>query len=79
MEYVDQIASKINLNSLLANKQLIIENVLFSIGPLSALFAARLGYKTYRKYEFLVNLLFAVILIGYPQPLLSLMVNLHKH
>ena len=74
MDYVNQIISKINLNTLIANQQLICENVLFSIGPLSALFAARLGYKTYRKYEFFVNLIFAVVLIGYPQPLLSLLV-----
>jgi hypothetical protein len=75
MEYVNQIVSRINLNTLLDNQQLIFENILFSIGPLSALLAARYGYKTYRRYEFFVNILFALILIGYPQPLISLLVR----
>ncbi len=51
------------------------EKFLFSIGPIYACFGATFGYKTYRKFEFIANLIFATVLIAWPDPIIKLMVN----
>jgi hypothetical protein len=53
---------------------LLFEIVLYAAGPIIALYFASQGYKTYRKLEFVANLIFAVILIVWPDPIITLMV-----
>ncbi len=52
------------------------ETILFSVGPIYAILGATFGYKTYRKFEFIANLIFAAILIAWPDPIIKLMVTL---
>jgi hypothetical protein len=56
------------------NSGLVYENVLFSIGPLSAILAARRGLKSWLRYEIAVSVVFAFILLFKPDFILSEMV-----
>lgn len=51
----------------MSEKCCICENLIFCIGPLTALLAARYGLKAWIKYEILVSMLIAAILVAKPR------------
>lgn len=70
MDYFNQFVSKV-----ISNQHVILENFIFSVGPLAALIAARYGYKTFLKLELFSSLMYAVVFLFRPQCYTNIALN----
>lgn len=63
------------INTFLNNNEFFVQNVMFSIGPVSAFIAARRGLKSWLKYEIFVSFFIGLVLILKPHFVLPHLVN----
>jgi hypothetical protein len=58
-----------------AEHQYVADTMLFASGPLSALVAAKCGFKTYLNYEIIVSFIYGITMMIYPNWVLRLQVS----